>query len=164
MPRFRYEAIVKRDLARRKPFQKSGKVYRDTLLWETIVRHGISKKGFTAFVTENTRDFGGVDNQLHNELLKDVHSAATGMTGKIVLSRDLLTFTDTYIVPHVTNRKDFALLVQHKKVRCLNLNAECEHHLGALMEALTKSPLTMVDDASYEPEVDTIRHPGTRLE
>ena len=30
--------VVKRDLRRRKPFQQSGKGYRDTLLWETILR------------------------------------------------------------------------------------------------------------------------------
>ena len=34
--------IVTRDLKRRKPFQQNGKGYRDTLLWETIVRHYIT--------------------------------------------------------------------------------------------------------------------------
>ncbi len=31
-----HEEIVKRDLQRRRPFQQSGKGYRDTLLWETM--------------------------------------------------------------------------------------------------------------------------------
>jgi PIN domain len=155
-----HEAVVKRDLARRKPFQQSGKGYRDTLLWETILRHCISKKGFTAFVTQNTRDFASVENQLHKELIQDVHSAANGIAGKIVLTRDLLTFTDRYVVPYLADRKDFALLVQHNRVPGLDLNTECEHHLDSLAEAVNKSPFVMVDDASYEPEVDTIEIPA----
>ena len=42
--------VVSRDLRRRKPFQQSGKGYRDALLWETIVRRYVAAKALTIFV------------------------------------------------------------------------------------------------------------------
>lgn len=67
--------IVTRDLKRRRPFQQNGKGYRDTLLWETIVRHYIAANALTLFVTQNVRDFCDTDDSLHKELLRDVRSA-----------------------------------------------------------------------------------------
>ena len=104
--------IVTRDLKRRKPFQQNGKGYRDTLLWETIVRHYIAANALTLFVTQNVRDFCDTDDSLHKELLRDVRSATKGAGDEVAISRDLPAFTDKYLVPYLTDQKDFALLVR----------------------------------------------------
>lgn len=35
-PTIKHQELVKRDLARKKPFQESGKGYRDALIWESV--------------------------------------------------------------------------------------------------------------------------------
>jgi PIN domain len=148
--------IVNRDLKRKKPFQQSGKGYRDTLLWETIVRHHVATDVLTAFVTQNSRDFSGKEGILHSELIRDVNAIG----GEVVLFRDLPAFTDAHIVPYLTERRDFALLVQHDKVPGLNLNDACERNMDNLVKAVDEESFLLVDDISYEPQVDNIDIPG----
>jgi hypothetical protein len=147
--------IVNRDLKRRKPFQLSGKGYRDTLLWETILAQCVASDVLTVFVTQNSRDFSAKEGILHTELLQDVNA----VDGEVVLFRDLPAFTDAYIVPYLTDRKDFALLVQHDKVRGLNLIDACERNIDSLVKAVGEYPYLLVDDISYEPEVHGVDIP-----
>jgi hypothetical protein len=144
--------IVKRDLSRRRPFQQSGKGYRDTLLWETIVRGYILPDALTVIVTQNSRDFSGGVDTLHKDLLQDFRKA---INTHVVLSSSLLAFTDTYIVPHLTRRKEFGVLVQNNKVQGLDLEEVCERHMDALVTAVNEDGAVM-PDSSYDPEVDVI--------
>lgn len=48
------------------------------------------------------------------------------------------------------------MLVQHNKVGGLNLNDVYERHMDGLVASVNESPFLMVDETSYEPEVDTI--------
>jgi hypothetical protein len=151
--------IVKRDLRRKRPFQQSGKGYRDTLLWETIVRNHVEQDRFTVFITQNVRDFCNSDGSLHDDLEADV-KAQTKSKGSLVVSRDLPSFTDTYIVPYLTSRKDFAVLVQNGKVAGLNLYEVSDRNIDALVKAVEESPSVMIDDpGTYEPDVDVIEIP-----
>jgi hypothetical protein len=152
--------IVQRDLKRRRPFQQSGKGYRDTLLWETVVRHCLRKDQLTVFVTDNTQDFYGDGHDLHHDLRMDVWGKAKGK-GELRLVRDLPSFTDVYIVPYLTARKDFALLIQSGKVSGLDLSKVTEEKLDTLVEALHEDPSVMIGDPGvYEPEVDVIEDVG----
>src|SRR6185437_14718009 len=67
-----HSEIVRRDLRRKRPFQESGKGYRDTLLWESIVRQGTEKGALTVFITQNTRDFADSNGDLHSDLMSDI--------------------------------------------------------------------------------------------
>jgi hypothetical protein len=147
--------VVRRDLRRRRPFQQSGKGYRDTLLWETILRSYVLPDALTVLVTQNSKDFSGGDDTLHKDLLQDILSLRKGPNTHVVLSPSLLAFTDTYIVPHLTRRKEFAALVQNNKVQGLDLAEVCERHMDALVTAVNKDQWVMTD-ASYDPEVDVI--------
>lgn len=71
-----HAAIVARSLASRKPFTQSDKGYRDTLIWEVILRKAANPKITTFFISGNWRDFGQAEgsNQLHNDLLEDLES------------------------------------------------------------------------------------------
>ena len=64
--------VVQRDLKRRKPFQESGKGYRDTLLWETVLRNCIEKDSVTVFITTNAKDFCDPTGNLHKDLRLDI--------------------------------------------------------------------------------------------
>ena len=150
-----HSEIVKRDLRRRSPFQQSGKGYRDALLWETILRGYVLPDALTVIVTQNSKDFSGGDDALHKDLLEDISSLRKGFTPHVVLSPSLLTFTDTYIVPHLTRRKEFAVLVQNNKVQGLALGEVCERYMDALVTAVNEDRRVMTD-SSYDPEVDVI--------
>ncbi len=74
-----HDDIISRSLARRRPFsksEKSDKGYRDTLLWEVILRKVANPDTTTFFITNNTTDFGTVSNehQLHSDLLEDIRT------------------------------------------------------------------------------------------
>src|SRR5439155_14957110 len=88
-------------------------------------------------------------------LLQDILSVRKASNAHVVLSPNLVAFTDTYIVPHLTRRKEFAVLVQNNKVRGLDLGQVCEQHMDALVTAVNADRWVMTD-SSYDPEVDVI--------
>jgi len=81
-----HDVIVSRALAHRKPFGEKDRGYRDTLLWEVILRK-IATKGATTFlISHNHKDFANksTDRMLHADLIEDLVSAG--------LSRDSVQF------------------------------------------------------------------------
>lgn len=58
-PSISHKDIVARDLKRRRPFQKSGKGYRDALIWETILSivDDNGENPDVIFINKNTHDF-----------------------------------------------------------------------------------------------------------
>lgn len=154
-----HSRIVGRDLRRRRPFQESGKGYRDTLLWESVAKDAVEKGALTVLVTKNTRDFGDPDGKLHTDLMSDIWDKRAE-AADVVLCETLATFTDKYIVPFLSDRKDFAVLVEAGKVAGLKLADAADEHIDSLIEALDKDPSVMIYDPSqYEPEVDVIELP-----
>ncbi|MCP3420323.1 PIN domain-containing protein [Nocardioides pinisoli] len=74
MPQVPHLAVVNRDLDRRKPFQPSGKGYRDALVWETLVeRVSRCHEGqLVIFVTANAGDYLDKPGVLAAELAADL--------------------------------------------------------------------------------------------
>lgn len=72
-PKISHEELVKRDLARRKPFQESGKGYRDALIWESVYNNieKIDNNPDVVFINKNTKDFFEKD-KLHPDLITDI--------------------------------------------------------------------------------------------
>jgi predicted nucleic acid-binding protein len=74
-PRISHESLVKRALARRKPFCPEGqRGYRDAVLWETILQRYQVDREEIFFVSRNTRDFAdpGNSSKLHLHLIEDL--------------------------------------------------------------------------------------------
>lgn len=68
-----HKDLIDRDLARRKPFQPSGKGYRDSLLWEVIIRKIADPSDITILITSDENDFReSTDRQLHGDLKEDM--------------------------------------------------------------------------------------------
>jgi len=72
-----HDAIVSRALAPRKPFREEDKGYRDTLLWEVILRKIVTKDTITFLISNNKKDFASKssDRLLHADLIGDLVSA-----------------------------------------------------------------------------------------
>lgn len=85
------EAVLQRDIARKKPFDSKGRGFRDTLIWETIKDVAFeSGDGDTIyFVTDNSGDFCGDDGKLAPELLAEVPDPAAA--ARLIQVKDLDT-------------------------------------------------------------------------
>lgn len=66
--------VVARDLAKRKPFDGSGRGYRDALIWHTVAA---TEEPSVIFVTRNTKDFADEQDpaQLHPSLIAELDEA-----------------------------------------------------------------------------------------
>jgi hypothetical protein len=75
------ETILQRDLARKKPFEPSGKGFRDALVWETIknvaLDSGTGDQIF--FVTDNAKDYCDSAGGLAVELLTELEGAVADL-------------------------------------------------------------------------------------
>ncbi len=82
-PAVPHEAVVKREIARRKPTRRSGIGYRDTLVWETVLTLAGDDIEPIVFISRNTEDFAGPDGRLHPDLQSDL--AERGLPAERVL-------------------------------------------------------------------------------
>jgi PIN domain len=97
-PKISHEEVVRRDLARLRPFRAGGAGYRDTLIWETVISlcrsHEAAK---TVLVTRNERDFGrGPDilGEMEAELAKRIINPK-----RLMICCGLDNFNSTFIMP-----------------------------------------------------------------
>jgi predicted nucleic acid-binding protein len=65
------DELVRRDLSRRKPYDESGRGFRDALIWHVLKDLDVEN---VVFVTRNTNDFADPDDhsRLHEELAEEV--------------------------------------------------------------------------------------------
>lgn len=98
--------IVTRDLSRRRPFQVSGKGYRDSLLWENILNDIAESDIKTVLITNNHRDFGGKDKfSLHENLLEDLRNRGLP-TDSVQKYNTLSDFLNEKIKPELQTLND----------------------------------------------------------
>lgn len=94
-----HENIVARDLARRRPFQESGKGYRDALLWEVVLRNLANFNTKTFLITDDFRDFWDKENKgLHKHLREDLRDKGLP-SDCVVLYRTLADFMNAHVKP-----------------------------------------------------------------
>jgi PIN domain len=76
------ETLLRRDLARRRPFSKTGKGLRDTLVWETVKQVVLESDADDAIflVTGNSNDYCDESDDLAPELLAEVMGASGELT------------------------------------------------------------------------------------
>jgi hypothetical protein len=94
-PKTPHEEIVRRELARRKPFRANGAGYRDFLIWESVrvlVGWGHERVGF---VTANSQDFGEGP-ELHADFKGDVFAPRA-----FRIFRSLHAFNEELVLPRL---------------------------------------------------------------
>lgn len=128
-----HQELVKRDLARKKPFQETGKGYRDALIWESI--KSICKKSSSLFenskvifVNKNHKDFceGGL---LHPDLKEDLVN--NGIDGNYIrVIEDIDIFIKEYIKPKQIILKNIQdALNTNNEYNKIDLNIEIENRI-----------------------------------
>lgn len=95
MPQVSHDAVVTRELHRRKPFAPKGTGYRDYLIWLSLLEYAKANPDPIHFITGNTKDFAEGE-QLHPDLLSDLkairadrrihlHTSIRAFVGKSIL-------------------------------------------------------------------------------
>lgn len=122
-PLVTHEDVVRRDLARRKPFAKGGKGYRDTLIWESVIE--LASDGLdepVVFITENSSDFLENRERLHPDLAADL-GAERITASEVTVLVGLQSFNQQYIEPVLAELTDLGRQIQAGLFEPLNLEA-----------------------------------------
>ena len=130
-PTTKHQQLVKRDLARKKPFQESGKGYRDALIWESV--QSLCEKSpelFDApkivFINKNYKDFCEKDFSLHHDLKEDLTNNGL-QEDYIRIVEDIDIFVNDYIKPQQKILKSILTkLNKNKRHNDIDLNSQIE--------------------------------------
>jgi hypothetical protein len=86
-PAVSHSILVKRDLARLKPFDPNGKGYRDALIWLGFLDVLDSTTEKVIFVTNNTKDFcGSGETELHTQLITEIQQRSLSCSALLYAS------------------------------------------------------------------------------
>lgn len=132
-PSISHQELVKRDLARKKPFQETGKGYRDALIWESV--KSICEKSLSLFenpkiifVNKNHKDFCE-EGLLHPDLKEDLVN--NGINEDYVrVIEDIDMFIKEYIKPKQKILKNIQEeLNANKQYNGIYLNTEINNRI-----------------------------------
>lgn len=167
-PKISHQELVRRDLSRKKPFQTSGKGYRDALIWECVKSLCEQSTELLdipqiVFVNKNYKDFGEKDYSLHPDLKEDLKNKGVS-EGYVKIVEDIDTVIKDHIKPQQKVLKDVLTKLNNNKCyKDIDLHPEIE---GRTIKYLTnrnfdydESPfgqefenpsIVGVDEPSYE--------------
>lgn len=105
-PKVTHKKVIKRAVAKRKPFKKNGQGYRDTILWEAVLSE-LSSNEYEKiiFVTENRSDFLNRNRRLHQELVRDLKELKIPQAN-LEIFPSLYSFEKEYIQPKLSDLND----------------------------------------------------------
>lgn len=113
-PELPHQAVVARELSRRKPFKKGGAGYRDYIIWLSALSQLERAEDTLALVTKNTQDFGDGP-RVHDDFLADL-AAKDIEPDRVRVHTSLQAANDVLFRPHLRmlddvrdrlNRRDF---------------------------------------------------------
>jgi hypothetical protein len=105
VPNVSHADILQRAIAKRKPFNESGKGYRDTLIWYATLELYRQTDVPVYLVTGNTKDFGA-NNQFANDLLDDIRDSGCGPIDRLRLLNRLDDLVTGVLMPRIESLED----------------------------------------------------------
>ena len=120
-----HEDLARRATTRRKPYKPSGEGYRDSLIWETTLSLATNVDAQVVLLSENTKDFGDGDGNLHPQLIEDMVGRNLS-EDKIILISSLSEFMDKHVTPALQKIEEFQteispLIAETRNVERLSL-------------------------------------------
>ena len=126
-PNVPHEKIVRRDLQRRRPFNRNGAGYRDALIWEAILSLLKEQKGQILFVTNNSKDFGEGPSVLP-DLLRDLEELNFGRKN-VKIYRTLDALNRELFIPQLERLNEMMALLATDKIPQFSLRLWLQEHL-----------------------------------
>ena len=161
-----HEDLARRATTRRKPYKPSGEGYRDSLIWETTLSLATNVDAQVVLLSENTKDFGDGDGNLHPQLIEDMVGRNLS-EDKIILISSLSEFMDKHVTPALQKIEEFQteispLIAETRNVERLSLAIQNAYQgtewnqedLGLTWEYETLY-LSMVEDVSNVTIIET---------
>lgn len=171
IPDVDHALLVKRATERRRPCDKNGNGYRDTLIWETIIT--VAKEGDDIVFVTNDTDFTieeEGERNLHPDLLADLDEADVDVEVKIVA--DLHAAIRQYLVH---GEAEVADLAQQVRLELLNewlqdaalyeeaLHAKVDPEAAGLPRSATGAEIEYVEDVSDVTDYSVLRKLGNSV-
>jgi hypothetical protein len=97
LPDVDHKHLVDRDLSHKKPFNQSGRGYRDALIWLSCLKKLADDTSKLIVVSANKQDFGGRDGSLHEDLGDEVRNISRDC--EIYLCSSLDELSDKFLKP-----------------------------------------------------------------
>ncbi len=156
------ENVASRALSKRKPFIKSGKGYRDTLIWETILRKVANRKSQTFFITANHKDFASEEDvkRLHPQLPEDL-IAYHLPPESVRLYADIKSFIDDNVLPHLKQITDDAFKeLKTGEYKSFSIKKWFIKNRENIIDSANKYVEKLISDSELEnPEITYIEDP-----
>lgn len=160
-PSVSHESVTKRAISKRKPFSESGKGYRDTLIWESILAEAASDDEEIVFITNNTKDFAAEDStSLHPHLKLDLNMLGIS-EDRVKLYANLGNFIDSFVTPQLTRLDDLEKQLTEGTFAPLNLQKLLEDREEEITKVLNEELPALLSEPKFdEPTVVGLYHPG----
>lgn len=161
-PSVGHAELVRRDLRSIKPFASSGKGYRDTLIWFSIVELLQAGNDEVAFITSNSNDWWETSKEcrLHPDLQRDLTERGIG-ADRVRLLSSLAEFNERYAIEDLPKDTRTTVEAPIDYFRILRLRGEAVDGMiqGALPKVLGAATEAWVGDleviaASLPDEID----------
>jgi hypothetical protein len=147
----KHESVVKRAITKKRPFRSDDKGYRDTLVWESVLK--VCDPGVSIAFISNDAEAFWKDDELHPDLKEDLNAKGVP-SDQFRIFKSLSAFTDECVLPLLTQERDYLTLIKSHKFEDLDIAEEIALNDDAISEALNNRPKMMRDDAEYsEPTV-----------
>ena len=131
-----HEKIITRDLNRRSPFRRSGKGYRDTLLWEVLLNKVVDESERTILITSDIEDFGHNKKPILNpQLIDDLKSKCLPENSVQIIER-IEDFNDQYVKPKLQSFSDIKARLSAGEDYPLSISEWFEENLDSIKEKL----------------------------
>lgn len=153
-PSVMHESVARRAIEKRKPFTSSGKGYRDTIIWESILEEAKSV-GKIVFITRNIKDYMEEDGtSIHADLKNDMKAEGI-QEDQIEFYPSLEVFMDSVVKPQLARLDDFMHTLFHGDYAPLNLIKFLEEREDEIVSTINEYlPNILSDSRFHDPTVD----------
>ncbi len=145
-------SLVRRSLARRKPFDSKGKAgFRDAIIWEQILQLAETKPDEILLITLNKKDFGG-HGQLHKDLSADL--VANGLSNvKVTICEGLGRFINERVKPSLERLDEIERQIEEDELLGFNATTFFNEYRLDIEDALRDGTSDVDLDSCIEDRV-----------
>ncbi len=151
-PDVAHDHLVKKAVARKKPFDEKGSGYRDALIWETVLA-GASKVDAQVLLITADKDFreSADKDDLHPDLIKDLEDRGLN-SDRVILARSIADFIDKHMRPYLKK------LSEENPIQVLrNRGFDLEDEVVQSFESAYSTHDWYLGDFDLDTDLDSIR-------
>lgn len=139
-----HDKIVTRDLDRRSPFRRSGKGYRDTLLWEVVLNKVAHESDLTIFITSDLEDFGNNKKPMLNDQLVDDLTSKGLPEGSVQIMEKIEDFNEQHAKAKLQSLNEIKAKLEQGEEYPFSITEWFEENRDDIREVLTPEVASLI--------------------